>query len=91
MTLTFPQVTVDDIEAHERAYRGSEDEERDLKELYTRFGGDMDRHVPVLQCLEIRLTHVTWRSVFCWLCCSRVDLDSHRFMATLQRAVATGA
>lgn len=36
------QVTVDDIEAHERAYRGSAEEERELKELYTRFAGNMD-------------------------------------------------
>ena len=29
-------------------------------------------------------------SVFCWLCCSRVELDSHRFMETIQKAVEAG-
>jgi hypothetical protein len=29
-------------------------------------------------------------SVFCWLCCSRVELDSHRFMETIQKAIETG-
>lgn len=29
-------------------------------------------------------------SVFCWLCCSRVELDSHRFMETIQKALEAG-
>jgi len=36
------KVTIEDIAAHERAYRGSAEETRELKELYTRFGGNMD-------------------------------------------------
>ena len=40
-----PQVTVDDIAGYERTYRGSAEEERDLKELFTRFGGDMNQCV----------------------------------------------
>ena len=39
-----------DIEQVERSYRGSADEERELKELYTRFGGDMDRRARVKLC-----------------------------------------
>ena len=35
------QLTVDDIERYEQTYRGSAEEERELKELYTRFSGDM--------------------------------------------------
>ena len=36
---------MDDIEAHERLYRGSDEETRELKELYARFDGDMDQCV----------------------------------------------
>jgi hypothetical protein len=28
--------------------------------------------------------------VFSWLCCSRVDVDSHRFMEALQQSIAKG-
>jgi hypothetical protein len=35
------QLTVDDIERYEQTYRGSAEEAHDLKELYTRFSGDM--------------------------------------------------
>ena len=54
-----PQVTVDDIAGYERTYRGSAEEERDLKELFTRFGGDMNQcvHRPLaLVCLHRLLT-----------------------------------
>jgi len=40
------QVTEDDISGYERTYRGSAEEERDLKELFARFGGDMSQCVP---------------------------------------------
>lgn len=41
-----PQVTVDDIEGYERTYRGSAEEERDLKVYFARFVGDMSQCVP---------------------------------------------
>lgn len=84
---------MDDIEVHERLYRGSDEEARDLKGFYTRFHGDME------QCVACRgrrtgIVHLTcvpmWRRVFCWLCCSRLDLDSHRFMDTLKAAIDAG-
>ena len=45
LTQAWAQVTVDDIAGYERTYRGSAEEERDLKELFTRFGGDMNQCV----------------------------------------------
>jgi hypothetical protein len=39
------QLTVDDIERYEQTYRGSAEEERELKELYTRFSGNMKQCV----------------------------------------------
>ena len=42
---------MDDIESHERLYRGSDEEARDLKGFYTRFQGDME------QCVACRRLH----------------------------------
>lgn len=39
------QVSIEDIEAAEMAYRGSEEETKDLKDLYLRFKGDMNKLV----------------------------------------------
>lgn len=39
--LWMVQVQKEDIERFEEEYRGSEEELKDLKELYTRFEGDM--------------------------------------------------
>lgn len=39
----------------------------------------------------IWLTSMPQLRVFSWLCCSRVDMDSHRFMETLQVAIDAGA
>ncbi|GJP77388.1 hypothetical protein CLOP_g7787 [Closterium sp. NIES-67] len=43
----YSEITVEDIEAFERQYRGSEQEAKELKELYQRFKGRMDM---VLEC-----------------------------------------
>lgn len=54
------QLTVDDIEKYEQSYRGSAEEERDLKELYKRFDGDMK------QCARGRsLLHVPYAAGSC--------------------------
>jgi hypothetical protein len=82
---------VDDIEAHERRYRGSDEETRELKELYARFEGDMDQCVRPSSVQVIWLTRMPQLRVFSWLCCSRVVMDSHRFMETLQVAIDAGA
>ena len=47
---SLAQVTVDDIAGYERTYRGSGEEARDLKELFTRFGGDMSQCVSLRGC-----------------------------------------
>ena len=87
-------MTPDDVERYEQKYRGSEEEAKDLKELYTRFGGDMK------QCVLLhshsgadaaRLRTHAYRRVFAWLCCSRPEFDSHRFMQTITDAVSKGA
>ena len=46
MPLIFPynQVTEADIEEFEANYRGSESEDKDLKDLYKRFKGNMNRY-----------------------------------------------
>lgn len=54
LTRGSAQVTVDDIAGYERTYRGSAEEERDLKELFTRFGGDMSQCVCVAMGLFTR-------------------------------------
>ena len=41
---------MDDIAGYERTYRGSGEEARDLKELFTRFGGDMSQCVSLRGC-----------------------------------------
>ena len=55
--------------AFEQEYRGSAEEARELRELYVKNVGDMDR-------------------VFAWLCCSRPEVDSHRFCDALEAAIA---
>jgi len=57
---------VDDIEAHERRYRGSDEETRELKELYARFEGDMDQCVrPAFKrASDLADTHATTQSLF---------------------------
>ena len=67
----YKKVSEEDVQAYERQFRGSEAEAAELRELYTRFAGDMEK-------------------VFSWLCCSRPELDSHRFMETLQQAIDAG-
>lgn len=39
----FPQVTEADIEEFEANYRGSDSEKKDLKDLYTKYKGNMNR------------------------------------------------
>lgn len=84
---------MDGIERYERSYRGSDAELQDLKELYTRFDGEMNRYAagrgdaaPRLSCADA-VVH----SVFDWLCCSRPEVDSHRFMVAVQAAIDAGA
>ena len=36
---------MDDIQRYEQTYRGSAEEAQDLRELYSRFGGDMKQCV----------------------------------------------
>jgi hypothetical protein len=88
---------VDDIERYEQTYRGSAEEAHDLKELYTRFSGDMKQCVLALRehgfCASSGaplLRPLLAARVFSWLCCSRVDVDSHRFMEALQQSIAKG-
>ena len=40
--------------------------------------------------LSLSHTHPAPRSVFAWLCCSREEVDSHRFARTLQAAIDAG-
>ena len=39
----FSQVTEADIEEFEAKYRGSDSEKKDLKDLYTKYKGNMNR------------------------------------------------
>ena len=41
--ILFPKVTVEDIRSFEQKYKGSEEEEEDLKAAYLHHEGDMDR------------------------------------------------
>lgn len=41
------QVTEEDIEEFEANYRGSDSEKKDLKELYAKFEGSMNRYNPI--------------------------------------------
>ncbi|KAL5719670.1 Chaperone protein dnaJ 6 [Ranunculus cassubicifolius] len=67
----YKQVTKADIEEFEANYRGSESETKDLKDLYVKFKGNMDR-------------------LFCSMICSYPNLESHRFMNTIDEAIAAG-
>jgi DnaJ family protein C protein 9 len=40
--LLFPKMTVKDIDTFLHKYIGSEDEKKDLKNIYIRFNGDLD-------------------------------------------------
>jgi hypothetical protein len=44
------QVTEEDIEEFEASYRGSDSEKKDLKELYGKFEGNMNRYNPIGKC-----------------------------------------
>lgn len=48
----FKTVTEDDIEEFAASYQGSESEKQDLKDLYTRFKGNMDRVFDQLMCSD---------------------------------------
>lgn len=48
----FKEVTVDDLDAYEDAFRGSADERREMLELYTRFRGDMRKVFDWLPCSD---------------------------------------
>ena len=87
---------MDDIAGYERTYRGSAEEERDLKDYFARFGGDMNQCVPQTPahiafgvCADAQRLPGGLR-VFDWLCCSRPDVDSHRFLETLRQAIESG-
>ena len=41
--ILFPKVTVSDIESFEKQYKGSEEEEGDLRRAYLQHSGDMDK------------------------------------------------
>jgi DnaJ family protein C protein 9 len=43
LCLNYSQVTEADIEDFEAKYRGSDSEKKDLKNLYTKFKGKMNR------------------------------------------------
>ena len=43
LCLNYSQVTEADIEDFEAKYRGSDSEKKDLKDLYTKFKGKMNR------------------------------------------------
>lgn len=51
----FKKVTEEDIEQFEREYRGSEEELKDLKELYARFKGNMDILFEYMLCSEAKV------------------------------------
>jgi len=50
---TYEKVSEDDIVSFEREYLGSEEEERDLKEYYLRFRGDMNKVFQWVMCSDV--------------------------------------
>ena len=93
MPLIFPynQVTEADIEEFEANYRGSESEEKDLKDLYKRFKGNMNRYRLLYFhdfFSESYLTTIC--RLFCSMLCSEPKLDSHRFKDILDLAISKG-
>lgn len=51
--LLFNKITVDDIKAYEKNYKGSEQELEDLKSAYLEFEGDMDKILDTILCSTI--------------------------------------
>lgn len=51
----YKKVTEADIEEFEASYRGSDSEKKDLKDLYTKFKGNMDRLFCSMLCSEPKL------------------------------------
>ena len=51
--LLFNKITIDDIKAYEKNYKGSEQELEDLKSAYIEYEGDMDRILDSVLCSTI--------------------------------------
>ncbi|XP_065919628.1 dnaJ homolog subfamily C member 9-like [Dysidea avara] len=51
--LLFNKITVDDIKAYEKHYKGSEQELEDLRSAYLEFEGDMDKILDTVLCSTI--------------------------------------
>ena len=51
--LLFNKVTIDDIKAYEKSYKGSEQELEDLKSAYVEYEGDMDQILDNILCSTI--------------------------------------
>lgn len=52
MNLSFVQISLEDIQAFEKTYKGSEEELADIKQAYLDFKGDMDKIMESVLCVQ---------------------------------------
>lgn len=67
MCLSFVQISLEDIQAFEKTYKGSEEELTDIKQAYLDFKGDMDQIMESVLCVqyteEPRIRHIIQQAI----------------------------
>ena len=64
MCLSFVQISLEDIQAFEKTYKGSEEELTDIKQAYLDFKGDMDQIMESVLCVQYTEEYICIKHLF---------------------------